>query len=892
MSRFCKPLGLAALLLGGVVEAAPPARDGTPLFRRHMSAVFSRLGCNAGACHGAVKGQGGFRLTLFAADAALDHERVLREFNGRRVNVADPDASLLLLKATGRVAHQGGKRLDAGWPEYEVLRKWIAGGGKLDPAEPSRVRSFRVTPSERVARPGESYPLRVEATFADGSVEDVTKLCSFDSLDKQVAIVERDGLVRAVGPGDTALVLRYRAEPVLAMVVVPQTPREAFPQVTPHNFIDKHVLAKLRRLNVPPADLADDATFLRRASLDVTGALPSPREIRAFLADTSADKRDRKIEELLGRPGYAALWTLKFCDLLKASDFGVYADGLTQEIDAPRFQAWVRARLEENIPYDQFAQRILTATSREGRSLEDWAKEVIAMADGYGTPRGDIVLYQKRKTLDLYWQRRNAASVPGALQIAHTFLGLRLECAQCHRHPHDVWQQADLLSFANFFMHVREAGFQGDNEKKFADVAAYTKKLSAEMKTLADQAKKLHEGKGKKLDGEAKKAKSEADKLLCEAATLEQQAAQKKDQPEEAERLRKQAADKRKQAEPLQALQAEYARFQNEIAQMERRSRYLDEVQRRLLHAEIHYLENKDVFARVTSPLGTQTSKTFRLLGEAKALDVPKGKDPRELLAEWLRRPDNPYFAKAIVNRVWAHYFGRGIVDPPDNLSSFNPPSHPELLRELCQEFIRHGYDLKWLHRVILRSRTYQQSSTASAANRRDRSNYAYFHYRRLQAEVLLDALNQTTGTTENMDMRYYHWPEQIKTIEIPYAPRNSFVTFMLEQFGKPARNAAVQCDCERDANASILQVMSFANHPRTWQKISDDKGLIARIVKEIANEDARIEEVFLSALSRLPTDAERQACLKYLRESTSPSKGLQGILWSLLNTREFLVQH
>jgi hypothetical protein len=273
-------------------------------------------------------------------------------------------------------------------------------------------------------------------------------------------------------------------------------------------------------------------------------------------------------------------------------------------------------------------------------------------------------------------------------------------------------------------------------------------------------------------------------------------------------------------------------------------------------------------------------------------MDVPAEQDPRLLVMAWMRRPDNPYFARAIVNRIWAHYFGRGIVDPPDNLSPFNPASHPELLKELSQQFVKNGYDLKWLHRTILQSRTYQQSSLASAANQVDRTNYAYFYYRRLGAEVLIDALNQATGTSENMDMRFYHWPDKMKTVEIPFAPRNAFISFMLEQFGRPARNSAVQCDCERDTNASVLQVLSFANHPRVWQKITDNGGQVARIVKEINDDDKRIEEVFLCVLSRAPSDSERQASLKYLKESESAEKGLQGIMWSLLNTREFLLQH
>jgi hypothetical protein len=259
---------------------------------------------------------------------------------------------------------------------------------------------------------------------------------------------------------------------------------------------------------------------------------------------------------------------------------------------------------------------------------------------------------------------------------------------------------------------------------------------------------------------------------------------------------------------------------------------------------------------------------------------------------DWMRRPDNPYFARAMVNRVWAHYFGRGIIDPPDNLSPFNPASHPELLQELSDGFIKNKYDLKWLHRTILRSRTYQQSSTATATNEFDHVNYAYCYYRRFPAEVLVDALNQATGTTEKMDMEYNYWPKEMKTVEIPFAPRNAFVNFMLSSFGKPKRNSAVQCDCERDGSASVIQVLSLSNHPRVWQKITDANGHVARIVKQIDGDKARIEELYLLTLSRLPNETEQQACLKYLKESESPVKGLQGILWTLINTREFVLQH
>ena len=852
--RSCSAVAFAVMTFLAADAQAQPAGGKSaaePLFSRHIAALFSKLGCNGGACHGAVNGQNGFRLSLFGANPTLDHERLRTEFGGRRLNFEVPQASLLVQKATGQVSHAGGKRLEVGSVEHQMLCRWIASGARLDTVDGSRLSSLTVTPrTSQAAKIGDTYRLRVEAAFADGTVEDVTALCSYETMDRHVAGVDGTGQVTIQGPGDTALLVRFRAEPAIALVLVPRPGNEPFPDVTAHNFVDKHILAKLRRLNIPPAPLADDLTFLRRVCLDVTGEMPTPEDIRTLLADKRADRRSHKIDELLARPGYAALWTLKFCDILNANDYGVYADGLSQEQDAPRFQQWIRARLEENMPYDQLVERILTATSREGRDLEMWGKEVAAMSDGYTTPRTDLTIYSQRKTPDLYWQRRASGGVSGTLQVAHSFLGLRLECAQCHRHPHDVWQQDDLLSFANFFIHVRQPGFQGDNEKRFPDVAGHVKNLNDQAKKLADEAKKMRDTRGKELDAAAKKTK-------------------------------------------LKEAQDALKLFQQEVGSLERRSKALPEIGRRMMHAEVQHLPSaKESVAKVTSPLGTQESRTFRLLGETRNIEVAKDQDPRALVAAWMRRPDNPFFARAIVNRVWAHYFGRGIIDPPDHLSPLNPPTHPELLDELCQGFIKNGYDLKWLHRTILNSRTYQQSSQSTPANAADRSNYAYFYYRRLPAEVLIDALNQATGIAEDMDMKFYHWRPEWKTVEIPYPPRNNYVNFMLEQFGRPQRNSGVQCDCERDSNASVLQVLSLANHPRIRQKIADDKGQLARILKQHEGSDRRVEEIFLAVLCRPPSDAERQACLKYVRESTAEADGWRGVMWSLLNTREFLLQH
>jgi hypothetical protein len=918
---------LTAILLAGASlhATAQAAEPDSPLFSRHVVALFSRAGCNDGACHGAVQGKNDFRLSLFGAKPEFDHEQIVRHLASRRLDLNDIDRSLLLLKASGQLGHGGGKVLAADSPEYLLLRSWIAGGALLDDIPHSRLESIAVAPPQHAATVGDSFPLAVEARFADGTVEDVTALCSFTSLDPMVAAVDEHGRVTAAGVGDTAIMVRYRDEPIASQIVVALSGEREFPEVAAHNFIDDHVLAKLKRLKLPPSLLADDATFLRRVRLDVTGQLPTPEEVREFLSDTAVDKRSRKIDQLLHEPGYAALWTLKFCDLLNASDYGIYADGLAEHFEAPRFQAWVRARLEENLPYDEFAARILGATSRDGRSLEEWSQEVIALQEGYATPRTDLPLYAERQSLDIYWQRRDSVGVPGTLQIAHAFLGLRLECAQCHRHPHDVWQQDDLLSFANFFMGVRRVGFEGDNEKRYPEEAELFKKFTEEGKQLTEEVKQLKEGPGKELAEKAKVAQQELQKFnnenkrdLDQAAQQENLARERREQatalpPEKAEEIQslQQQADeaeakvrelregieqRKQQAAPHEAIVAENDAMQKTIREKEQRGKLLsDDIPKRILHAQVLYVpkgHKQRIDAQVSSPLGSQSSSLYRLLGEKEPLELADDEDPRQRVIEWLRRPDNPFFAKAIVNRVWAHYFGRGIIDPPDDLSPYNPATHPELLEELCRGFIEHQYDLKWLHRTILSSRTYQQQSVATSDNAADTANYARFYLRRLPGEVLIDAIDQATGTREKLDMQYYHWPEGLRAVEIPYKPKNSYLTFMLEQFGRPERNSSVQCDCARRGEASLLQVLSVANHPRVRQKIADPGGRVAAIVKTIDDPRGRIEELYLGTVSRLPSEEETQACLEHVSQAESPESGLHDVLWGLLNTREFLLQH
>lgn len=836
MMRSKMLLGLLCSLwaTGAPLHAADePALPTEPRFSRHVVPLFSRMGCNAGACHGAVKGQNGFRLTLFGADPALDHARLVREFGGRRLNFHDPDASLLLLKATGQISHEGGKRLDVGSSEYKLLRSWIAAGAKLDRPESSAAPRLSATPANHTIKRGASARLQVKAVFPDQTTEDVTAFCSFESRDSAVAQVDGLGQVKALEVGNTIVIARYRGDPAMAQILIPAEAKGEFAAVKEHNFIDRHILARLKSLNIQPADLCDDITFLRRVSLDVTGALPTPEEIRSFLADKNADKRAKKIDELLNRPGYAALWATKFSDILRPSQFDV-KNGLNENASARRSYEWLRARLQENTPYDQLAERILLATSADGRPAAEWVQEVQGYLAEDAAKNVELKAYGKRRSLDLYWQRPSAAGVKGTLQIAHAFLGLRMECAQCHRHPYDVWQQDDLLSFANFFMPIGGAG--GGNPAS-PEIAKQADALTMQSKQFREEIKKLSE-----------KAK---DKSLSKE---------------------------------------DAAKLKEEIKNAGDKAQLLDSTAKRLKGTEVRVLA-KAPFASVSSTLGNQKSEAFRLLGEKQSITVPAGQDPRAVVMAWLRRPDNPYFARAMVNRVWAHYFGRGIIDPPDHLSPFNPATHPELLAELSADFVKHSYDLKYLHRLILNCRTYQQSAKTNATSKLDTTNYASFYLRRLPAEVLVDAVNHATLGKETYPPELFVPPGAL-AVEVAGSVGNdqkkATLHYAFHIFGRPLRNPDVQCDCERDATVTVVQALFLANHPTIQAKIADKDGRVAKIAKEIPDAKKAIEEVYLWTLSRPPSDSEIQVCMGYMKASPSHQKGLEDVLWSLLNTREF----
>ena len=378
--------------------------------------ALTKQGCNAGACHGSPAGKGGFRLSLLGYDPALDELTLVREGYGRRTNAFEPEQSLLLAKPLMKVSHGGGRRLRTSDPAYDVLRDWIAGGCQSDPADAPVCRKLEVYPPQRLLHwPAHTQQLSVLAHFSDGSIRDVTALAVYTSSSETVADVTPGGLVVARDRGETVVVIRYLEE----LATVPFTfLRDVsgfhWPSPPEHNYIDALVDEKLKLLQIEPSPLCTDGEFIRRTYLDVIGALPPPADVEAFLADQSADKRLRLVDRLLARPEFAEFWALKWADLLRIKGSKITAPGVH------KFHRWLLAAMRDNMPYDQFAAALLTA---EGSTIDNPAAN---------------------------YYRAGATAIDCAENTSQLFLGIRIQCARCHNHPHDRWSQDNYYGISAF----------------------------------------------------------------------------------------------------------------------------------------------------------------------------------------------------------------------------------------------------------------------------------------------------------------------------------------------------------------------------------------------------------------------------------------------------------
>ncbi len=690
-------------------------------FENDISPLLSRHSCNSSGCHGKAEGQNGFKLSVFGFDPEADHAALVKEARGRRIVPAAPDQSLFLRKAAGLMAHGGGTRMRRDSRDYQTLRAWIQAGAPLGQGPAPQVTTLRVEPQERVLSMKDTQQLRVMATLSDGRVLDVTAHARFQTNNDALASVDAEGLVR-VGetPGDVAIMASYRDQVEVCRILVPRSERLASaPKLAENNFIDHLVFARLRKLNLLPSELCDDATYLRRVFLDLLGTLPTASETRAFLNDPRSDKRARLVDTLLQRPEFADYWALQWADPLRVDR------QVLGHKQAFAYYRWIRESFATNKPLDQFARELLTA---EGPLAE--------------APAGNFY-----KVLN---KPGEAASA-----VAQVFLGVRIACAQCHHHPYDRWSQDDYQGMLAFFSQV-----------------------------------------SLRKDGEGEVLYAEGNPVVHHPRTGA------------------------------------------------------------VLHAHV--------------------------LGTKNPADSPPG-DRRLTLARWLTSRDNPFFARHLANRTWAHLLGRGLVEPVDDVRATNPPSNPELLDALAGYLVEHNYDLRALIRTITASRVYQLSTTPNATNERDEQNYSRALLRRVEAEVLLDMVCQTTGVPE----KFEGVPLGARAIQLWDSKVNHY---FLKVFGRPMRLTA--CVCERNHEPSVSQILHLLNSPKIQGKLGHASGQVRKLVRQYPDDAALIDALYLTFYSRLPQARERDIALVHFRKAKSRQEGAEDLAWALLNSLEFVFNH
>jgi hypothetical protein len=703
-------------------------------FPNQIVPLFTKLGCNAGGCHGKASGQNGFRLSLLGFEPELDYQTLVQEGRGRRLFPAAPEESLLLKKAGGAMPHGGGKKLEKDSDEYKLLRRWIAAGMPWGDAKDPAVTRVEVYPPQRLLARGGRQQLAVLAHYADGSVEDVTRRAQYESNANDIATVETSGLVNvAKSSGEAGIMVRYQGHVAVFRATVPlgvKIPDYTFPIQT---FVDTHTHNKFKQLGLVPSELSSDAVFVRRVHVDVIGTLPTPAEVEAFVADKDPQKRSKLIDRLVERPEYGYTFGNKWADILK-----VKRNGDPKRAPGTKaFHDWLVQAMAEDLPYDQFIRAVIAATGDE-------------------TVHPPVVWYKE--------ERDFTALVDDTSQV---FLGQRLACANCHHHPFEKWSQDDYWGMAAFYGRVGRknvvtpgsANMQGDRLRLFVKRA------------------------------------------------------------------------------------------------------------------------------------GTVTNKRNNKPAEVKALDAPvlqvsEGVDPRNNLVDWMTDAKNPFVARAIVNRYWAHFFGRGIVDPLDDMRVTNPPCNPELLDALAADFVKHGFSLKHLVKTIAKSRTYQLSAIPNEFNKTDKQNFTRFYPRRLPAEVLLDAVSQVTDspTTFGSLPQDTHGPRRALML-----PDENHGSYFLEVFGKPARSSS--CECERTNDANLAQALHLLNSDEVQQKLARAGARADKLSQDKARDDvAKVKELFAWAYGRPPTSDQLEMAIAHITKHEKTKKqAYENLIWALINTKEFL---
>ncbi len=709
--------GLSAATTALVQRAdAPPP----PSFNADVMPVLTKIGCNGGSCHGALNGQNGFKLSLFGYEPDQDYDMVVLKHDGRRVNVKDPEKSLILLKPTFQVPHGGGQVLKKDSPEYRALLTWLKDGAKRIPENEKRIVALRVTPPESVLFGKDAKrQLLVTARYSDGTERDITRTAKFLSNDDSIAKVSPEGVLSVERGGETAIVVRAPGIAGVAKVDVVLQAREV-PAVASNNFIDDYVFAKLKTLEIPPSGLADDATFLRRAYLDIIGLIPTSDEARAFLADKDPNKRAKLVDQLLERPEYADFWALYWGDHLNNTKQLLYNKG------PYTFTRWLYREFRRNTPYNQFARELLTSS---GNMFEAAATSFYPLM---------------KKEQDL------------AAITSQVFLGVSIECARCHNHPLEKWTRDDFNGMAAFFSQIKYKSIGPRNNERIL-----------------------------------------------------------------------------------------YVDFKRQF-------------------------QNPDT----------------KLVYWPKALDGPvlashDEVDRREQLADWITSPQNPFFAKALVNRMWRNFMGRGLVEPVDDFRVTNPATNGPLLDALAKDFVEHGYDLHQLIRRITASRAYQLSAKPNDANRDDKMAYSRHYSRRLTAEQMLDSISQATSVPEQYTSLY-------PGTRAAQLPEPEIESYFLEVFDRPSR----QLICERKQPPTLNQALHLISGDTIQQKIEDRRGTLEEMLAAHRAPGEIVEELYLRTLARYPDTEERATAEAAVAKAPNARQGLEDVFWAILNSKEFLYNH
>lgn len=692
-------------------------------FANDIVPIFTKLGCNSGACHGAAIGRGGFRLSLYGGDPDRDYESVVRELQGRRVNLSRADDSLILLKPTESIAHGGGYVIEDGDESAELLLRWISQGARNN--RQRQLEYLEITPHRHLfQKVGESLDLRATAHYSDGSQADVTRWTVFTPEDNSAVEVDPEtGSLTVLRRGRHIIVARYLSSVVAVEALVPLTDHSVDLSNEPiHNFIDEEILSTLEILALPVSPLVDQPTFVRRVTLDLTGRLPSPpplqerdSNLQMPHADASSQaQRQELIDGLLQSDAFDQYWTFQLAKLLRIAPQPTDRDGMRA------YHAWLSQQIRDNVGYDRLAAELILATGDS---------HLNGPANFYRTLAGP------REQAEFF---------------SELFMGSRLRCANCHNHPLDRWTQDDYHGLAAIF------------------------------------------------------AKIEGGKVVRLNAAGE------------------------------------------------------------LIHPR------------------TQEPAIPRIPGQT-FLSGAALEDGRTQLTNWLIDGDNPYFAKAIVNRIWKQLMGRGLVEPVDDFRDTNPATHPRLLDLLAADFVAHGYDLRHTLRLIASSSSYARSSQATPANRDDDRFYSHALRPPLEAEVLADAIADVLGVSEI----YGELPRGTRAVSL-INPKTPSTT--LDVLGRCGRDES--CEQSTGAAGGLTQKLHLFNGGLLNARIGAPGGRLDKLLSNGRDSLEIVDYFYLTALNRHPTGEELEywkVQLRSVHTALARQELLEDFVWSLVTCSEFV---